>query len=133
MRLLPPAGLLSALIAAAAAPALAQPPVLLTIPPNAFAAAQAQDLMARQLALDEIARQQAIATGNELMALEAQARTERNLQGAPGLRLPATIAPPDVSGGGPYPQIDTSRLAAIPDSVLADSNRKVLEAAGERD
>lgn len=89
-------------------------------------------IWAQQRALDEMARQQAIARANELTSLEAQIRTEQNLRNVPGLQLPARIPIPDVSGPGPYPQIDTSQLASIPDSVLADSNKKVLAAAANR-
>jgi hypothetical protein len=89
-------------------------------------------LLAQQRAQDDLARLQDIARQNQLMSLEAQMRTEENLASAPGPQLPATIPVPDVSGSGPYPQIDTGQLASIPDSVLADSNRKVLDAANNR-
>ena len=135
MRRNPLLPLAAALTLAAAWPAVAQvPPRPLPIPPPPIAAnsLETNAIWARQEALDEIARQQSVARQNQLMSFEAQIRTEQNLRSTPGLQLPASIPLPDVRGAGPYPQIDTGDLASIPDSVLADSNRKVLEAAANR-
>lgn len=113
---------------AAAGPGFAQTPptVLPSIPvPNPAAQPQYSELLAAQ----ELARQQAIAQQNQLMSTEAQLKAQQAVQSTRGLRLPDHIPPPPATGAGAAPNLDVSQLASIPDSVLADSNKKVLEAS----
>jgi hypothetical protein len=112
-----------ALLAAAslAAPASAQ---LLTLP------SVGSPQYAETLAQQEMARQQLIQQQNQIMALEAQIRTQQGLADVQAMAVSPRLTPPNVSSGHALPHIDTSRLASMPDSALADSNRKVLDAAG---
>jgi len=84
------------------------------------------------LVQQEITRQQLIQQQNQLMALEAQQRALKAQQAIEALKVNPRLPPPDVSSGRPPPQIDTSKLASIPDAALADSNQKVLDAANNR-
>ncbi|WP_293904730.1 hypothetical protein [Phenylobacterium sp.] len=111
---------LGLLCAAAATPAFAQNTQL-----------ELDNLRAQQQA----AQQRAIAQANESMALEARLRAE---QAVADLRLQRT---PPVLPELPYvtPASDAARAAAatatypsIPDAALADSNRKVQDAAQTR-
>ena len=82
------------------------------------------------MALQEMQRQQLVQQQNQIMSLEAQLRTQQNLADVRALAVSPRLPPPNVNGRAPPPQIDTSQLASIPDSALADSNKKVLDAAG---
>jgi len=102
----------------------------------ATASAAAAQPLTQQLQLDELRMQQeaaqrrAIDQSNQLMALEARLRAEqatadlqRGAPRAPGLRYePARRSAP--SAAAKYP--------SIPDAALADSNRRVQEAAKNR-
>ena len=94
--------------------------------------ALARDSQAR--AEQQMARQREIARDNETAAFESRMQTEHNLRAlqaqaaSPNIPAPrdrssarATLAPPNMGGA-----------AAIPDDVLADSNRRVMEAAARR-
>jgi hypothetical protein len=111
--------------AAVATPALAQP--VPPLPPSTTSI-QAEELWAQQ----QMARQQQIALQNQLMALEAQVRTEQSIAQVQAQRITPRLPLPDVGRGGPLPSIDTGALASIPDSALAASNKRVLDAAGNR-
>jgi hypothetical protein len=84
------------------------------------------------LVQQEITRQQLIQQQNQLMALEAQQRALQAQQAIEALKVDPRLPQPDVSGARPLPEIDTSKLASIPDAALADSNQKVLDAANNR-
>lgn len=109
-----------ALMAAAATSAAAQ---------DYSALVHARD--ADRFAAEQAARQRDVALANELSRLQAQVQTSQALAD-----LAATRNQPSVvvrySGKGPPPTLDQSKLAQIPDSVLADSNAKVRAAAGDR-
>lgn len=70
---------------------------------------------------------------NELAALQARAQAEQALSNLAAGRAPAPPAnlAPAVTGGG-APVVDTSKLASIPDSALAQSNARVRAAADNR-
>ena len=112
--------LLAATVASLAAPAAAQ------LPPPAPNSPQYAEMLAQQ----EMARQQLVQQQNQLMALEAQLRTQQALADVQALKVVPRIPVPDTSPGRALPHIDAGDLASIPDSALADSNRKVLDAAG---
>jgi hypothetical protein len=107
-----------------AGPALAQAPPTLAPTPATQAA-----LMSGLLVQQEAMRQQAIRQQAQLNALSAQLQAQQSIDLLQAESHPAPIPQPDLSRGPPYPQIDASQLAGIPDSILADSNRKVLDAA----
>jgi len=120
------AAVLSALIAAAAAPAIAQvAPLPLPPPTNS---PQYNEIWAQQ----EMARQQQIAIQNQLNALEAQVRTEQAIAQVQAQRANPRLPLPDVTGSTALPNIDTGALASIPDSALAESNKRVRDAANNR-
>ena len=115
--------------AAIASPALAQrapaalPTPLLTPPVTSW---QYNALLVQQ----EGARQQAIQQAGQLSALDAQLRAQQGIADLQAQRNAPRIPPPDPAAGPPYPQIDASQLANIPDAALADSNRRVMDVAG---
>lgn len=111
-----------------AAASLATPAAAQLLPPAPGAAGSPQ--YAEALAQQEITRQQLVQQQNQLSALEAQLHAQQGLADIQALRVVPRIPTPDTASGRPLPQIDTSQLATIPDAALADSNRKVLEAAG---
>lgn len=80
----------------------------------------------------EMLRQQMVQQQNQMMALEAQMRAQQAIQDVRAQSQSARLPPVDTTPGHALPHIDTSRLAAIPDSALAESNRKVLDAANRR-
>lgn len=80
----------------------------------------------------EMTRQQLIQQQNQLMALEAQIRAQQAIQDLQALKVSPRLPLPQVGAGGPLPQIDTGQFASIPDATLADSNKKVLDAANNR-
>lgn len=86
------------------------------------------DLHMRQ----EAAERRAIDQANQLMALEARLQAERSIvdlrtQGA-AARLPRTpYATPPAEGGSA-----AAKYPSVPDATLADSNRRVREAADNR-
>lgn len=112
--------------AAVAGPALAQ------LPPR-FGPLRDSELLQQREAI----RQQLIQQHNDLMTLQAQLRTQQGLADIQAHAYSPQLPLPDDALGYAVPNMAASRLdpgqfAAIPDSVLADSNRKVLEAAGRR-
>ena len=89
------------------------------------------ELRAAQLRdLQVMADRRAVAQHNELMTLEAQLRTLRALSDVQAQNYRPTLPSPPPSGAPP--QIDTSRLASIPDAKLAASNAAVKAAAENR-
>ena len=106
----------------AASPAFAQ---FVPAPPPGTLAAPDPGAMA----LQEMQRQQLVQQQNQIMSLEAQLRTQQALADLRALAVSPRLPPPHLNSKAPPPQIDTGQLASIPDSALADSNRKVLDAA----
>jgi hypothetical protein len=109
------------------------------------APAAAQDLLTQQRlnafelgnlqAQQDLARQREIAAHNDLMALEARLRTEQGLSDVRAQSYTPRLPPVNAYqayAGAPLPNIDTSKLVSIPDAALADSNRRVREAAANR-
>jgi hypothetical protein len=84
------------------------------------------------MALQEMQRQQLVQQQNQLMSLEAQMRAQQSIQDVRAMSVAPRLTPPDTTPGHALPNIDTSQLASIPDSALADSNRKVLDATTNR-
>ena len=119
MRLLTLAALLAAAGAAPAFAQIATPPL---IPPPDYG------LMVQQ----EQLRQQMIQQQNQLQVLDAQIRSEQALQEVQRLRVAPQLPLPDTRPGHALPNIDTRQLASIPDAALADSNKKVIDAANNR-
>ena len=113
--------LIASLLAAAAAPCAAQDYLGLTL---------ARD--AERAAAEQAARQRDIVITNELSRLEAQAQTSRALNDLAALRASPPLPVVPRNPRAPPPVIDVSKLARIPDSVLADSNAKVRAAAANR-
>lgn len=111
-------------LAAIASPAAAQ-----FVPQPALAIPQPDPGL---MAFQEMQRQQLVQQQNQIMSLEAQLRTQQNLADVRAMAVSPRLPPPNLNGKAPPPQIDTNQLASIPDSALADSNRKVLDAAGNR-
>lgn len=104
---------------AGAWPALAQPPSQTILPP------QDPGVLVQQ----EQLRQQLIQQQNQIQALDAQIRAQQAIQEVQRLRSVPPLPVPDTTPGHALPQIDTSQLAQIPDATLADSNKKVRDAA----
>ena len=105
--------------------------ILLALAAAAPAAAQPLDydlLRAQQQA----AQQREVAQHNELMALEARLRAEQAVLEQQLARAPVRLPEPPYPSPLPPAKIDTSKLPSIPDATLADSNRRVQEAAGNR-
>jgi hypothetical protein len=111
---------------AIAPPAMAQ----IISPPGLGLGLRPQDAIVQQQL--ESSRQQLIQQQNQLMTLDAQMRTQQALSQVQAQAVSPRLPEPDVTPGRPLPQIDTSQLASIPDAALADSNKKVLQAAGNR-
>jgi len=106
---------------------------LTAVPAGAQTLQQSMDAELRASALRDLqsmADQRAVAQHNELMNLEAQIRTQRALSDVQAQSYRPILATPPSSGA--QPQIDTSRLASIPDSRLAASNAAVKAAAENR-
>jgi hypothetical protein len=88
---------------------------------------------AERQAQQDLARQRDVELNNRLSRLEAGAQTDQALHDAPGLRLPSLAPPPvPLDPNAPPPVMDTSKLATIPDSILADSNARVRAASQNR-
>ena len=118
--------LLALLIAASAAPAAAQ---VVPLPlPASPVQPQYNELWAQQ----EMARQQAIALQNQLTAVEAQQRTDEAIANVQAQRINPRLPLPDATGATALPSIDAGTLASIPDAALAESNKRVLDAAQNR-
>ena len=118
-----------ALILALAAAAIAGP-ALPQLPPRRGLLRDSELLQQR-----EAIRQQLIQQHNDLMTFEAQLRTQQALADIQAQAYSPQLPLPEDALGYAAPNMAASRLdpgqfASIPDSVLADSNRKVLEAAG---
>ena len=115
------AGLALALSLAAASAAMAQ-----TVQPSIeleLRAAQLRDLQS-------MADRRAVELHNQFMVLDAQQRTQRALSDVQAQNYrPILPAPP--RNAAP-PQIDTSRLASIPDAKLEASNAAVRAAVENR-
>jgi hypothetical protein len=113
--------LLVAALVLGAAPAAAQDYLGLTL---------ARD--AERVAAEQAARQHDIAVGNELSRLDAQAQTSQNLANIAAQRARTDLPIVRLDPNAPPPVIDASKLAAIPDAILADSNAKVRAASQNR-
>jgi hypothetical protein len=86
---------------------------------------QAQtDLLRAQ---QDLAARQQVQLQNDLFRLEAQQRTQQSLSDLDAQTRSPQLPPPPA--GGPFPSIDVSGLASIPDSKLAESNARVRAAA----
>jgi len=105
-----------------AAPAAAQTP----FQTSPFAA-PSPDVLIQQ----EQLRQQLIQQQSQIIVLESQLRTEQALRDIRAQVAPVQLSPVTPSVG-PAPTIRGEDLASIPDSVLAQSNRRVREAAENR-
>lgn len=116
---------------ALAAPAAAQPlapvPVTPGVQPNL--AWQYGGVLVQQ----EELRQQMVGQQNRLNALDAGLRAQQSIDILQAESHPAPIPAPYVASGAPPPRIDASQLGSIPDSILADSNKKVRDAAPPQD
>lgn len=87
------------------------------------------DLRMRQQA----AERRAIEQANQLMALEARLQADRSIEDLRTQAVPPRL--PQLSSRRPdgvSPSAATTQFPAIPDDVLAESNRRVREAAGPR-
>lgn len=109
------------LTAAAAAPASAQ---------DDQALVRAHD--AERLAAEQAARQRDIALTNELNRLQAQVQTNQALSDLAAQRIGPAVPAVPLNPKSPPPVIDLSKLASIPDAILADSNAKVRAASENR-
>jgi hypothetical protein len=109
--------------------AMAQPLPLIA---GGLAPGPSSPLYNEMLVQQEQLRQQIIQQQNQFMALDAQLRAQQAQQDIQALKINPRLPLPDVSRAGALPQIDPSQLASIPDAALADSNRKVLDAARNR-
>jgi len=105
----------------------------------AAAPAAAQDWSALTYARDgeraaaqQAARQRDIAITNELSRLQTQAQTTQTLSDLAAARVTPTVPTVPFNAKAPPPKLDASKLAQIPDAVLADSNAKVLAASENR-
>lgn len=102
------------------------------------AAAQVSALELDNLrAQQEAAQRRAIDLDNQLMAAEARLRAdqavgEMQLQQRLPIRLPAPVAAATPDSTGPAAAAPLPVLPQIPDSLLADSNRRVREATDSR-
>jgi hypothetical protein len=101
-------------------------PALAQLPSSAY---RPQDFELQQQ--QEQTRQQLIQQQNQLMAMEAQMRAQQAMQDIQAQKQLPRLTPPDVSKR-PLPNIDVGALASIPDDVLAQSNRRVLDASQNR-
>jgi hypothetical protein len=108
-------------VGAAAAPAAAQETL-------AFSLAREAD----RAAADQAARQRDVAITNELSRLDAQAQANQALAGLAAQRAPVVLPTVRLDPNAPPPMIDLSKLASIPDALLADSNAKVRAASQNR-
>ncbi|MDB5416640.1 MAG: hypothetical protein JWP50_59 [Phenylobacterium sp.] len=106
--------------------AMAQP---LPLIPGGLAPGPASPEYNQMLVQQEQMRQQMVQQQNQLMVMEAQLHGQQSQQDIQALKINPRLALPNVSGAGALPQIDPSQLASIPDAALADSNKKVLDAA----
>jgi hypothetical protein len=105
---------------AVAGPAAAQP-YLMTQAREAQAAADADTARYRDLRLT-----------NQLSVLQARLQADQALGGLQASRA-ATLSIPAARGSdAPSAVIDASKLMSIPDEVLAQSNARILAAAGNR-
>jgi hypothetical protein len=107
--------------------------ILLALAAAAPAAAQTTQFDLDYLrAQQQAAQQREVAQHNELMALEARLRAEQAVVEQQLARVPVRVPEPPYASPLPPAKIDTSKLPSIPDATLADSNRRVQEAAGNR-
>ena len=111
--------LLSLVLAAVAVPAAAQAPSVQS---------QLDDLRARQ----EASERQAVARANEFQALDAQLRADQAVQDLQAQRVPPAVpslnyAPPVIGASAA-----AAKYPSMPDAALADSNRRVQDAARNR-
>lgn len=89
--------------------------------------AREQELMVQQ----QMLQQRSIALENQLSAMEARVRTEQALSDLRVQRLTPPIRLPQDPAANP-PTIMQGGFASVPDDRLADSNRRVREASGNR-
>jgi hypothetical protein len=110
---------------AVAGPALAQTPVP---PQTPFVSALNPGLSAAIAVQQETARQQAIQQQNQIVHLNAQRQTEQAIASLQAIQ-DTPLPPQAVAPAGSAPRIDAGQLPSIPDSALAQSNKRVLDAA----
>lgn len=87
---------------------------------------QIDDLRAQQ----QLAQQRMIAQENELRAIESRLRTEQAVAEQQAARAPFRL--PEPIPGAPPRTIPIEKLPSISDAALAESNRRVREAAKNR-
>ena len=83
-------------------------------------------------AQQELARQREVAQHNELMALDAQLRTNQAVLDQQLSRAPVRLPESPYFSPIPPAKIDTSKLPHIPDAALADSNKRVQDVVQNR-
>ena len=115
-RLLFTAGFAAALAAPAGAQTTIQQQSAINIQENMLRAREA------------MVNRRSIGLQNQMQSLDAQLRTQQSLADVRAQSYVPTI--PQYVGAPPV-NIDTSRLASIPDDKLAASNQRVLDAAGD--
>lgn len=86
------------------------------------------DLRMRQQAAERRAVEQA----NQLMALEARLQAERAVQDLRAQASPPAPPQPPYAGPPPAASSGAATFPSIPDAALAESNRRVREAASNR-
>jgi hypothetical protein len=128
-------------LAAVAAPAVAAPPPM-PPPPIAGGPVVNYGLLQGQQAIlqsqHDLNASRAISQQNDLSRLDAQMRTEQNLQSLrsfaqPGSAVMAPSAAGDGTAAGAVPPIvNSGGLVSIPDSALAASNARVRAAARDQ-
>jgi hypothetical protein len=113
--------ILTALIAGAAAPALAQPYLGLGQLRDAQAAADLQALRNRDIAIT-----------NELSRMDARVQADQAMANLRAGGATPTVPTVTLGPNAKPPVVDASKLASIPDAALAQSNAAVRAAAGNR-
>jgi hypothetical protein len=108
-------------LAALVSPASAQPYRDLFLSREASRAADAQALRTRDVQLT-----------NDLSTLQARIQTDQTVRDLAAARASPPVPTTPFNPKAPPPQIDASQMTEIPDAALADSNAKVLAAAGNR-
>lgn len=106
---------------ASATPAFAQPYF-------AFSEGRAAD----RAAVAAAARNRAVDLANQLSVMQANAQTDRALRGMAASSAAAAVPTLPFNPNAPAPVIDASKLAQIPDAMLAESNARAQAAAANR-
>jgi len=110
-------------LAPSGTPALAQSLPSQSLQQSMNDAHRAIDRQAQQ----DLAARQAMLQQNQLTVLDAQIRTQQAIADVQAQMRTPPLPPPRLSGV--MPTLDTSQLASIPDSKLAESNARARAAA----